>query len=69
MIKAKIKSMIDQTLVTGMESKLLVAGEVTTIQFANQREIDSYVKIGSISIVNQSVNESKNIPVIGIING
>ena len=65
MICVKIKSNHDQTLSTMVESKLLVSGEVTLVQFRNESELDENVKIGAISRVSDKEPESKLIPIIG----
>jgi hypothetical protein len=65
MICVKIRSNLDQTLSTMVESKLLVLGEVTSVCFRHSLELEEYVKIGAISIAKDNEPESKLIPSVG----
>lgn len=65
MITKKIRSLKDQTLDTTVDHKLLVRGEVAVIQFINQIQVDSYISVGILELVEETEPVRKVIPVIG----
>lgn len=65
MVRVKVRSNLDQTLLTSVEEVLLVCGEIVSISFGNLSEFNNFVQIGVISAVNDEELESKVIPFVG----
>jgi hypothetical protein len=61
----KVRSLLDQTINTTIESRRLVEGEVATIRFKNEPQIEEYIAQGFIELVPNDMPEQKVIPIIG----
>lgn len=63
-VRTKIKSTMDQTLVTGMEIRRLSNGEVTTVSFASQQEFRGFIDCGVVVLADELEIEHKPILII-----
>jgi len=64
MVEAKVRSLKDQSLFTGVEELYLFQGQVFTAIFKNADVLEGLEKIGVLEIVDDDVPEQKEIPVL-----
>ena len=64
MVEAKIRSLQDQSLYTGVEEYYLFQGQVLTAIFKNVDVLEGLEELGVLEIVEDDVPESKEIPVL-----
>lgn len=64
MVEAKVRSLIDQTLNTGVEEHYLFKDQVFVAIFKCDQVLEDLIKIGVIELVDDDVPEQKIIPVL-----
>jgi hypothetical protein len=67
MIKQKVKSLLDQTLNSGVKIYTLTKGEVFTGEFKSRLVLDEFVRLNLLCIVPDYFLTKKEIPIIRLL--